>query len=205
MSTFFKNFRETDYSFINDSSFTKKKVINILTSFLLRQVSNNKSTTFQKYSLKDGDTYEQLSIDLYDTPYFYWIFLILNNVVNPFTEWCYTFEIVEKFTEKKYAAGRRLKKTDGTWMTIPLTTGLNGIHHFYNTQTDSICDEVDDEYYRTLYQSDPSSIGAHITPVSNLSYEQAQDLERRDINILLKSHTAKFEDNFNKMLLGKPV
>lgn len=199
MAFFFKKFDKIGYAFINDPN-QKKQVTNILTAFFLRKVSAYKAFLFQRYGVKDEDSLESLSDKLYGSPSHYWTFLVVNDIVDPFSEWVKESDIVEKFAAKKYLNGRQLKKTDGTTTTIPFSSGIGGIHHFININTGRVCDDVEDAFYREKYALDPKSIGKNIIPITNLGYEKELDIERREISIVAKNFILDFEEDFSKML-----
>lgn len=199
MAFFFKKFDKISYSFINDPTH-RKQVTNILTAFFIRKVSAYRSFIFQKYGIRDDDSIESLSDKLYGTPLHYWTLLIVNDIIDPFSEWAKDSYLLEKFVERKYRDGRRLQKADGTIVVIPLSSGTGGIHHFININTGRICDDVEDEFYREKYARDPKSIGKNIIPVTNLSYESDLDIEKREINIVAKNFILDFEEDFSRML-----
>ena len=201
MAFFFKNFDTIGYGFINNLG-NKKHVTNILTAFFVRKVSGYKALLFQKYSLRDDGSIESLSDKLYSTPLHYWTFLVVNDIIDPFSEWSKNSYLLEKFTERKYREGKKLKKLDGTVTTVPFSSGTGGIHHFININTGRVCDDVEDEFYREKYANDPKSIGKNIIPVTNLSYESELDLQKREINIVDKKYILDFEEDFSKMLIS---
>jgi hypothetical protein len=199
MAFFFKKFDKTDYSFVNDS-FQKKQITNILTAFFLKKVSAYKLFIFQKYNVRDDDSIESLSDKLYGNPLYYWTFLIVNDIIDPFSEWAKDSYLLEKFVDKKYKLGKQVKMANGTTTTIPFSSGVGGIHHFLNLNTNRICDDVEDAFYREKYANDPKSIGKNIVPVTNLNYENDLDKEKRNINIVSKNYIIDFEEDFNNML-----
>ncbi len=199
MAFFFKKFNKISYSFISDPG-QKKQVTNILTAFFLRKVSAYKSFLFQKYSVRDDDTIESLSDKLYDNPSHYWSLLVVNDIIDPFSEWAKDSYLLEKFAAKKYQAGKRVKMKDGTITTVPFSAGTGGIHHFININTGRMCDDVEDEYYRERYAYDHKSIGKNIIPVTNLAHEGEIDQARREISIVAKNFIIDFEEDFSKML-----
>ena len=199
MAFFFKKFEKMGYAFINDPS-QRKQVTNILTAFFLRKVSAYKSFLFQKYNVRDDDSIESLSDKLYGTPSHYWTFLVINDIIDPFSEWIKDSYLLEKFVARKYRDGKILQKADGTTTMVPLSSGTGGIHHFVNINTGRICDDVEDEFYRESYALDPQSIGKNIIPVTNMSYENDLDIERRAISIVSKNYILDFEEDFGKML-----
>lgn len=202
MAYFFKKFEKIDYAFISDPS-NRKQVTNILTSFFLRKVKSFKSVIFQKYTVRDDDSIESLSDKLYSSPLHYWTLLIINDIIDPFSEWAKDSYLLEKFVAKKYAEGRKVFKSDGSIDTVPFSSGLGGIHHFMNINTGRVCDDVEDEFYREKYAANPASIGKNIIPVTNIQFESDLDLERRSICIVSKNHLIEFEENFNQMLSGR--
>lgn len=199
MAFFFKKFDKIGYAFINDPH-QKKQVTNILTAFFLRKVSAYKSLIFQKYSVRDDDSVESLSAKIYDNPMHYWTFLVINDIIDPFSEWAKDSYLLEKFVAKKYQAGKQIKKKDGTTVTVPFSSGTGGIHHFININTGRRCDDVEDEFYREKYANDPKSIGKNIIPVTNMAYEQELDIERREISMVATKFILDFEEDFSKML-----
>lgn len=208
MAFFFKKFDKISYAFISNPD-QKKTITNILTAFFLKKVAVNKTYLFKKYTLKDEDTIESLSYKFYNNTSHYWVFLIINDIIDPFSEWVKGANVLEKFVAKKYEKGKQIKKKNGDIVTIPYSEGLYGIHHFMNNNTGRMCDDYEDEYYRKLYHdykmnfSDKNAtnyIGVNIIPVTNLDYESSLDIDRRAINILSNNLLIDFEENFYKML-----
>lgn len=198
MSFFFKDFAETDYN--------GKNVCNILTAFFLKRLNYNKKVLYQQYSIEDKDIPEYLSKKFYGSEKFYWSFLIINDIIDPYCEWVIDYETLERFVVKKYKDGivKRVKNetNDIVNVVVPHSIGLYGIHHFYNILTDRICDEVDDEYYRYIYGLDPKLIGERIIPVTNFEYERDLNEKNRQISIVDPRQIVKLEDDFRKMLRG---
>jgi hypothetical protein len=202
MAFFFKKFPKTEYAFINDPK-NKKTVTNILTAFFLRKLGFNQNLMYESYVIKDNDTLESLSNMIYKTPLHYWTILVVNDIIDPYTEWAMPSDILEKFTAKKYKDGKKLKRTDGTFYQIPFSAGIEGIHHFFNIQTGRQCDEFEDAYYREMYELNPAYLGNNIIPVSNLSYESDLNLKKRQIYLVNRNQITSFEEDFNKMLSGR--
>lgn len=123
MAFFFKKFDKIGYGFINEPN-QKKQVTNILTAFFLRKVSSYKSLIFQKYGIRDDDSIESLSDKLYNNPMHYWTFLVINDIIDPFSEWAKDSSIMEKFVAKKYQVGKQNRKKDGTIVTVPFSSGV---------------------------------------------------------------------------------
>jgi len=202
MAFFFKKFPKIEYAFINDPK-NKKNVTNILTAFFLRKLGFNRTLMYEVYTVKDNDTPETLSYNAYKSPMHYWTILIVNNIIDPYTEWAMRSDVIENFVAKKYKDGKRLKRVDGTFYQIPFSDGVDGIHHFINIQTGRQCDEYEDSYYRELYAENPENLGNNIIPVSNLTYESDLNLEKRQIYLVNRVQITSFEEDFRKMLSGR--
>lgn len=198
---FFKKFSKISYSFIDEPD-NPQQVTNILSAFYLKKMLFNKSLIFQKYTAKDEDIPEFVSDKLYSTAEYYWVFLIINDIINPYTEWCMRSDILDAFVEQKYKNGIQFKKTDGTIKTLLRSDGANGIHHFYNLIDNRMCDDVEDEYYREKWNRDPTSIGSNIIPITNHQYEYDVNFEKRKLTILNPGNIERFIEDFNNMLAG---
>jgi hypothetical protein len=157
---------------------------------------------YENYVVKDTETPEILSERFYKSPLHYWALLIINDIVDPFSEWAMTSDVLEQFTAKKYKEKRKLKRVDGSYYEIPLSDGTGGIHHFINIKTGRQCDEFEDAFYREVYAINPVNIGNNIIPVSNIEYESEENLKKRQIFLINRGQIASFEEDFRKMLSG---
>jgi hypothetical protein len=201
MAFFFTKFPKTVYK--QPDSHRENVVTNILSAFFLRKIHSLKSTIFQKYTIRDDDSIESLADKLYSDPRSYWVNLVVNDIIDPYTEWAMPHDILQKFVERKYAQGIQSKKTDGTMYTLESSIGAGGLHHFFNVQTDRVCDDVEDEYYRERWLINPQSVGSNIIPVTNFDYELQINLERRPIFVVAPNQVSRFKDDFYNMLKGK--
>lgn len=200
---FFKKFPKFQYHFSNDEKLkNQKEVTNILSAFFLRKISSYHNVFFDHYNVRDDDSIESLSDKIYNTPMYYWTILLINDIVDPFTEWKMNHEVLERFTKKKYKDGIQFKKKDGTVFTLPFSEGLHGIHHFINVQTNIIIDDHDDLLYRQLYIDSNGKIGQNIFPVTNFQYEQDENMKKRKIMLVSPRYILSFEEDFKNMLKG---
>jgi hypothetical protein len=161
-----------------------------------------KSLFFQQYFLKDDDIPESLSYDVYHNVLHYWSILIINKIVDPFSEWVLPTNVLEKFVDKKYKNGIQIKLKNGSSVTKLHSSGSGGIHHFFNIQTGRLCDDVDDEIYRDIWSINPRAIGENIIPVTNLIFEKDENFKKRKITLVSPNQMNRFEEDFGKMLEG---
>lgn len=177
--SFFKYFPRINYS----TDGLTRNVVNIMTSFLLRYTKVDDSFLFQRYIVQDGETPESVSQKIYNTPKYYWTILLVNNIINPMTEWYMESSMLEKFVNAKYS--------DGT----------TGIHHFYDTVSNRICDDVDDARLRTLIGS--PDFPNVIMPITNYQYEIEMNEKRREIIVINPRVISRFADDYQRMLENK--
>lgn len=125
MASFFKLFPRIEY---NGSVQT-----NIATSFIINQALIN-TNTIQKYTLKDGDTPQTVAKDIYGNVKNYWVLMLINNVINPYTDWLMDRLDLENYTEKKYKEG------------------ANGLHHFYSISKGGPVDDITTRCWKWHWQ-----------------------------------------------------
>lgn len=62
------------------------KFINIFRSYLANEDIFSDISFFETYEVSNGEYWDNVSHNLYDTPYLWWVIALLNNVSNPFEE-----------------------------------------------------------------------------------------------------------------------
>jgi hypothetical protein len=175
--SFFKYFPRINY---NVDGIHSNYVVNITTAFLLKRNNVDDIFLFQRYIIRDGDLPESVSEKLYKTPKYYWTILFINNIIDPMTEWYMDSATLEKFVEVKYP------------------DGLYGIHHFYDTAIDRICDDVDDARLRLLIGT--PNFPSEIIPVTNYQYELELNEKRREISVINPKAITRFVDEYQRIL-----
>lgn len=139
----------------------KNSITNITKAFLIDHLSINKSLLLQLYTVKELETPESVAYDLYGDATYHWTILMINNIVDPFTEWCQTDERVYEMTSVKYQ------------------TGANGIHHYVNVTNGKICDDVT---RKTI--EDSGLVPSEVIPITNYEYELKLNNSRREILVI---------------------
>ena len=177
MKTFFQDFPKTTTTIDGISH----QITDITTAYQLITNKNEHIFFYQKYFVADGETPEIISQKIYNDPAYYWTILIVNNIINPYTDWV------------KYG------QPFLNWINEKYPDGLNGIHHFWNVNTNSLCDDYDDKAFRLIIGNLP----AHINPVTNLEYETEENNKKREINIISTKYISQFAGYFSKMLASK--
>jgi hypothetical protein len=163
-----------------------KQAIDLMRAVLPDNVDLGDFYIFQKYTVSSGDIPESAAYQLYQRADYYWVLLVINNMVNPYLDWPMSDEEVELYATKKYGAD-----------------ALYDVHHYYWLNDPyhkdySWLDEVD--------RVDPIKLRAQfVVPMTNLEYEIEQNINRRDIVAINPRVVSQFVDAYNNALQEKTL
>lgn len=62
------------------------KFMNIFRSYLYNEGIGSDVSFFNSYEVSNGEFWDNISYNLYGTPFLWWVIALLNNVTNPFEE-----------------------------------------------------------------------------------------------------------------------
>ncbi len=62
------------------------KFLNIFRSYVIDESSLRDISFFESYEISNGEYWDNVSYNLYRTPYLWWVIALLNNITNPFEE-----------------------------------------------------------------------------------------------------------------------
>ena len=62
------------------------KFLNIFRSYIANEDVYSDISFFESYQVSNGEYWDNVSYNLYDTPFLWWVIALLNNIVNPFEE-----------------------------------------------------------------------------------------------------------------------
>lgn len=62
------------------------KFLNIFRSYIANEDVFTDVAFFETYEVSNGEYWDNVSFNLYQTPYLWWVIALLNNTVNPFEE-----------------------------------------------------------------------------------------------------------------------
>jgi len=79
-------------SYLNFKNIAKLYDLDVLSRNILKRVSftaglKEQAGLFYDYDVEDGETPEILSDRIYGTPYYHWILLLFNDIIDPYEEW----------------------------------------------------------------------------------------------------------------------
>lgn len=123
-----------------------------------------------EYIVEDGETAESLAYKLYNDVNRHWILLMVNDIIDPYTEWVMSSGELEKYTTEKYGDN-------------------NGFHHYEDDTGDIVYDDraSNPALYNLIY-------------VTNINHETALNEEKRSIRVLPFEAVATFEKMFESVI-----
>jgi hypothetical protein len=62
------------------------KFLNIFRSYVTNEDISSDISFFETYEVSNGEYWDNVSYNLYETPYLWWVIALLNNISNPFEE-----------------------------------------------------------------------------------------------------------------------
>jgi hypothetical protein len=66
------------------------------------------SLAYYEYQVRDGETPENLSANIYGKSEYHWVFLIVNEIIDPRWDWPMTASTLLRYVQNKYGAGQEL-------------------------------------------------------------------------------------------------
>lgn len=62
------------------------KFLNIFRSYIYNENIFSEVAFFETYEVSNGEYWDNVSYNLYETPFLWWVIALLNNIINPFEE-----------------------------------------------------------------------------------------------------------------------
>lgn len=169
--SYFKEFPLFYYTNADDENY--KLCVDILRRVKIRDKVKSEKSTYLEYTIKDGDNPESISRKLYGSENYFWIVLMMNDMLDPFYDWPLSQQNLEKFITKKYGSGNE------------------DDHHHYEFDDGTIGD--DPALNADQYEGVPVSI-------SNRTYEDDVNEAKRNIKILHPDYFAEMVVEMKKKI-----
>jgi hypothetical protein len=148
---------------------------------------------FQKYSITEGLRPDQLADTLYGNPFYDWVILLVNNMVNAQYDWPLNNYEIYKVLESEYDDPYGTIHHYETYEIAQYPAGLHVDAQFYNS-THKI--NVDG----TVVTKNGNEI---CRPVTIAEWFTAENEKKREIYLLKPSYVQSFVDDFRKQNLYK--
>ena len=175
--TYFAQFPKLQYDIKGDGN------VNVIPDIFRRIKLKNKIrdnlVILDKYDLTDGEKPEDVAFKIYGSVDYYWVVLLVNNVVDRYYDWPMGFQEFENYVNDKYAEP-------------------GAIHHFEVKQTSGRQEGLEPEDYSHFIEVNADHPGAQ--SVSNYEYEQRLQNQKRQIKILNPDYLSSFIEEFEKLI-----
>ena len=175
--SYFAQFPKIQYDIKGDGN------VNVIPDIFRRIKLKNKIrdnlVILDKYDLTDGEKPEDVAFKIYGSVDYYWVVLLVNNVIDRYYDWPMGFQEFENYVNDKYAAP-------------------GAIHHFEVKQTSGRQEGLEPEDYSHFIEVNADHPGAQ--SVSNYEYEQRLQNKKRQIKILNPDYLSSFIEEFEKLI-----
>lgn len=105
----FEKFDLIKYSLTNDGKTLKDYV---LTDITTRARLRAPDAAFMTFKLRDGEMPEDVSNEVYGTPYYHWVIMMINEIFDVNNEWLMTDSQLHQFAADKYNLNYAMQITD---------------------------------------------------------------------------------------------
>ena len=160
---------------------------------------------FYKYNIPEGSTPEMVAMDIYNSPNFHWVILMINEVVDVYEGWPNDRDVLEKFTEEKYSLDNIDESSQQPF--------LDGHHHYETLERkDSYGNiimraglQVDDYWTQEVTISSSPTVLQTLTvdtdcvSVTNFHHEERLNDAKREIELLKPSYLPQFVKDFESI------
>ena len=170
--SYFEKFPKIYYDANADGKY--KVMTDIISRVKLIDSVKENILNFDYYNVKDGETPEMIAHKYYDDPELHWTILVVNDVIDYYTQWPMSVQKFEEFMKDKYE-------------------NPQGIHHYEISQTSGNTELVIDVGMNTTDY--PSA-----TAISNYTYEDRLQEQRRQIRLIQPQYMGGFVKEFEKKL-----
>ena len=151
------------------------------------------ATFFQKYAILDGERPDQLALKAYGDPFFDWVILLTNNMVNAQYDWPMTNYELQKVLEEEF------------------DDAYSEIHHYETIKIGQYAAglHVDETFFNGQHKVNVNGTislknGSEICgPVTVAEHYTRENEKKREIYLLKPAYFQSFVDDFRKQNLYK--
>jgi len=165
---YFEKFPLTTYSMDQGQS------IQVITDIVRRATFNdfikNNFVLFDEYDIVDGEKPEIVSHNLYGSVEYYWVILLLNDIIDPRYDWCLSSGDLLEYVSTKYGSSE---------------ANIFGTHHYEASSTNPLI--VDSTY--------PGRVS-----ITNYEHENSENEKKRRIRVVKSEYLSAIVDEFRKII-----
>ena len=147
---------------------------NLMTRVKLRTDIKNDIFDFDYYDVVDGETPEIIAHKYYDNPELHWTILVANDIIDYYEDWPMPTQKFEEFIKDKYV-------------------NPQGVHHYEISQTSG-------DTTKTINVGMNTTDYASASAISNYTYEQRLQDDKRQIRLISPRFITQFVDEFRNKI-----
>lgn len=161
---YFRNFPIVKYNLDG----IDKDVLDFIHRWAFRKSVKNNIAAWSKWVIRDQDTMFSIAKTLYGSEYYFWVVLMLNDMIDPFFDWPLSDVDLAKFIQSKYGAGNEL-----------------AIHHYEADEDENLYSLEPGTIVSADYEHHiPSGTTRNIKVITNYDYEAKLNEAKRSIKLL---------------------
>lgn len=122
--SYFKNFPSIYYDLNRDERY--KLATDVLRRVTFNQTSKSVDSIYVKYDVKEGETPEEIALNLYDTHTLYWVVLLFNDIINKNKEWPMDAATMDEYINDKYPGTAFYITFDSSTLGSDVSSGFSG-------------------------------------------------------------------------------
>lgn len=209
MANYFNYYPKVVYN-LNDKNILDT-IVNLTTNFTFIGDIVNNSSVYYEYTIADGDTPEIISYKLYSDPFYHWIILKINNIVDIKTQWPCDYDTLTQNIESYYSQFAGVGETGLEW-------AMTNYKSYYRIETktyEGIIEntvekyEIDSATYASLSTSttqytlpDNVSMTLEISKERKTYYDYELELneEKRNIKVLKNEFINPVKQEFVRIM-----
>jgi hypothetical protein len=169
---YFSSFPFIPYDSVGNGDY--KLVTNLLKRVAIRTKVRTNTLLFDTYSVREGQTPEEIANRLYGDPNLHWIIMYVNNITDRYHQWPMTTMQFLAFLNEKYS-------------------NPDGLHHYEITQTSG-----DTTITIDIGTDNTEHSGATI--ITNREFEEKRQDTLRKIRLLDPAYVGQFVDEFENLI-----
>lgn len=169
---YFSSFPFIPYDSVGNGDY--KLVTNLLKRVAVRTKVRTNTLLFDTYSVREGQTPEEIANRLYGDPNLHWIIMYVNNITDRYHQWPMTTPQFLAFINDKYS-------------------DPDGLHHYEITQTSG-----DTTVTIDIGTDNTEHSGATI--ITNREFEEKRQDTLRNIRLLDPAYVGQFVDEFENLI-----
>lgn len=160
---------------IGDSTY---EMSNLVASIVLKRLNIDRTFLFKEVIIQPDSTPEQISFDQYGTTQYWWVIVLVNHIVDPWSDLPMNNDLLVNYTKAKYG-------------------NPDDLHWFIDIRTNTVCDDRSSEE-KWMQQWQNQTLPEYIVPVSHLEYEADLNIKRTRIQVVNPDYISTFEEVFKE-------